>query len=174
MRVYKDDLCLLEGDPGLEPLYHMNWVWCWVPAVPAWGWGWRPSTSSAATQGVQEQPGLEETQSPGREREKGGRERRRERGRKGGREDAECLCPVLLSLSPCAALQGGGRREKQSPGSQVWCEGQSVEKPSRGEEMLSRLRLQHGGGAQGRRCGGAWEQDLQGAEQSEPGLGFSL
>lgn len=36
-------------------------------------------------------------------------------GREGGREDAECLSPVLLSLSPCAAPQGGGKEREAKP-----------------------------------------------------------
>lgn len=52
---------------------------------------------------------------PRGEREKGGGERRRARGREGGREDAECLSPVLLSLSPCAAPQGVGKEREAEP-----------------------------------------------------------
>lgn len=61
---------------------------------------------------------------------------------------AECLCWVLLSLSP-AALQGSGKEreaEHREP-SVVW-RAECREKPSRVKEMLIRVRLQLSTGVQ--------------------------
>ncbi|XP_052025238.1 CD177 antigen-like isoform X1 [Apodemus sylvaticus] len=51
---------------------------------------------------------------------------------------AECLCWALLSRVLLQLCREVGRRGQQSPGSQVWCEGQSVEGTQQGRRDAER------------------------------------
>ena len=55
-----------------------------------------------------------------------------------GQMHAECLCWALLSPVLLQLYREVGRRGQQSPGSQVWCEGQSAEGTQQGRRDAER------------------------------------